>query len=65
MRIYINEKRETDYLMNFKFTSSQCYFLPKVHKCEITKNVINTENSEYVQVHCPDDLKGTPISGGP
>ena len=29
------------------------------------KNVINTENSECIQVHCPNDLKGRPISGGP
>ena len=31
----------------------------------IIKNVINTENSEYIQVHCPNDLKGRPIYGGP
>ena len=37
MRIYINEKKEIDYLMNFKFTSSQCYCLPKVHKSEKQK----------------------------
>ena len=29
------------------------------------KNVITTENSECIQVHCPNDLKGRPISGGP
>ena len=29
------------------------------------KNVINTENSEYIQVHCPDDFTGRPVSGGP
>ena len=29
------------------------------------KNVINTENSEDIQVQCPDDLKGRPISGCP
>ena len=39
--------------------------MPKVHKFEITKNVINTEDFEYIQVHCSDDLKGRPISGGP
>ena len=39
--------------------------MPKVHKSEITKNVINTEDFEYIQVHCSDDLKGRPISGGP
>ena len=33
-------KKEIDYLINFKFTSSQFYCLPKVHKSEIIKNVI-------------------------
>ena len=58
-------KKEIDYLINFIFTSSQFYCLPKAHKSEIIKNVINTEDSEYIQVKCPDDLKGRPISGGP
>ena len=48
-----------------KFTNSQIYFLPKVHKSEIIKNVINTEDSEYTQVHSPDNVKRRPISGGP
>ena len=26
---------------------------------------MNIENSEYIQVHCPNDLKRRPISGGP
>ena len=39
-------KKEIDYLINFKFASSQFYCLPKVHKFEIIKNVINTEDSE-------------------
>ena len=57
-------KKEIDYLINFKCTSSQFYCLRKVHKSEAIKNVINTEDSECIQVHCPDDLKGRPISGG-
>ena len=35
-----------------------------MRKSEI-KNVIKTEDSEYIQVRCPDDLKGRPISGDP
>ena len=46
-------KKEIDYLLNFQFTSGQFYCLPKVHKYEKIKNTINTENSEYIQVHCP------------
>ena len=51
-------KKEIDYLINFKFTSSQFYCSPNKQKSEIIKNVINTENSEYIQAHCLDDLKG-------
>ena len=58
-------KKEIAYLTNFKFTSSQFYCLPKIHKSEIIKNVINSEDSEYIQVHHPDDLKGRSVSGGP
>ena len=36
-----------------------------MHESEIIKNVINTENSEYIQHHCPEDSKGGPIYGGP
>ena len=58
-------KKVIDYLINFEFTSSSYYCLAKSHKSEIIKSVINTENSEYIQVHFLDDLKGRPISGGP
>ena len=58
LRVYINE------LINFKVTSSHFYCLSEVHKSEIIKNIINTEGSEYIQVHCTDDLKGRPISSG-
>ena len=61
----ISMKKEIYYLTNFKFTSSQFYCLLKVHKSEIIINVINTEDSEYIHVHGPDDLKGRTISGGP
>ena len=36
-----------------------------MHESEIIKNVTNTENSEYIQHHCPEDSKGGPIYGGP
>ena len=58
-------KKEINYLINFKFTNSQFCCLLKVNKSKITKNVRNTEDSEYIQVHCPDNLKRRPISGGP
>ena len=58
-------KKEIHCLRSFEFTSRQFYCLSKVHKFEIIENVIYTKNSEYIQVHCPDYLKGTPIPGGP
>ena len=61
----IVKKKDIDYLIKFRFTSSQFYCLPKLHKSEIIKNVINIENSEYIQVHCLYNVKGRPISGGP
>ena len=39
----ISTKKEIDYQINFKYTSSQFYCVPKVYKSEIRKNVINTE----------------------
>ena len=66
MRKYesILTKKEIDYLINFKFTRSQFYCLPNAHKSEI-KNVIKTEDSKYIKVHCPDDFKRRPTSDGP
>ena len=55
-------KKEIHGLRNFEFTSRQFYCLSKAHKFEIIENVIYTKNSEYIQVHCLDYLKGTPIS---
>ena len=58
----LSTKKETDYVISFKFISSQFCCLPKVHKSEIIKNVITTGDSEYIQVHCTDDLKGRSIN---
>ena len=58
-------EKEKVYVMHFKFSSSQFHSLPMVHKSEITENVLKAENSEYIQVHCPNDLKRTAITGGP
>ena len=34
-------------------------------KPEIIKDTVHTQNSEYIKVNCPNDLKGQSISGGP
>ena len=58
-------KKEIDYLINFKFTSSHFCCSPKVHKSEIIKNVINTVNSLSIEVHCSNYLKAKPLFGVP
>ena len=61
----IFSKKEMDYLTNFKFSSSQFYCFPKIHQSEIIKNAVKLQNSGYVEIINPADLKGRPISGGP
>ena len=58
-------KKETDYLTKFNYKTSQLYGLPKVHKSEIIKRGIESNPSEYTEVHQPNDLKMTPIHAGP
>ena len=57
----ILRKKEIDYLIDFKFTSSQ--FI--VYQRYINPRYENLENSKYIQVHSSNDLKGRPISGPP
>ena len=58
-------KKETDYLSKFNCKTSQLYGLPKVHKSEIIKREIESNPSEYTEVHQPNDLKMRPIVAGP
>ena len=58
-------KKERLYVMHFKLSSSQFHCLPMVHKSEITENVLKAGNTEYIQVHCPNDLKRRAVTGGP
>lgn len=58
-------EEEIDYLTNFSFKTSYFYGLPKIHKSSLITNAIKEQNSEYITVHCPDDLKFRPIVGGP
>ena len=39
-------------------------FTKVIYRSKIKENVINTKNSEYIQVYCPKDLKGRLKSGG-
>ena len=56
---------ETSYILNFEEKESNLYGLPKIHKSNIIKEKIKEQNSEYITVHNPSDLKFRPIIAGP
>ncbi|CAG2210373.1 unnamed protein product [Mytilus edulis] len=58
-------KEEIDYISNSKFSESYFYGLPKIHKSEEISNAISEQNSEYIELLTPNDLKFRPIVGGP
>ena len=58
-------KKEKDYLETFESKTSNFYGLPKIHKSDEIKKVIQTQNSGYVEVPNPEDLKFRPIIAGP
>ncbi|CAG2184847.1 unnamed protein product [Mytilus edulis] len=58
-------KEEIDYISNSKFSESYFYGLPKIHKSKEISNAISEQNSEYIELLTPNDLKFRPIVGGP
>ena len=58
-------EEEKDYIANFTFSSSYFYGLPKVHKSTELSEAIAEQNSEYIEILRPTDLKFRPIVGGP
>ena len=56
---------EIEYLIQFEYKESNLYGLPKIHKSQTIKNAINQQNSEYISVISPVDLKFRPIVAGP
>lgn len=58
-------KDEIRYLTQFEYKTSLFYGLPKIHKSKLIINTITRENSEYVSVRDPMDLKLRPIVAGP
>ena len=57
--------KERTYISNSDWQTSNFYVLPKIHKSEAIKNAIAEQNSEYVTLSAPEDLKGRPIVAGP
>ena len=58
-------KREIDYIQNFTSKTSNFYGLPKIHESLVIKAPIKEQNSEYVRLQPPSDLKMRPIVAGP
>lgn len=56
---------EIDYLTKFTHKTSFFYGLPKIHKSAKINDAILQQNTEYVILEKPDDLKFRPIVGGP
>ena len=57
--------KENNYLTNFEIKVSNLYGLPKVHKSEEIKLAAQQNNSSYVQIQSPADLKFRAIVAGP
>ena len=58
-------KHEIEYLTKFDVKTSNYYGLPKIHKSKLIKEAICEQNSEYIEILNPDDLKFRPIIAGP
>jgi hypothetical protein len=58
-------KSEKDFLLKFESKISNCYGLRKIHKSKTILNEVEKQNSEYVRITQPDDLKLRPIVAGP
>ena len=58
-------KKEIDYVQNFTTKTSNFYGLPKIHKSSTIKTAVKDQNSEYVKLPPPADLKMRPIVAGP
>lgn len=59
------KEQEVDFILNFESKESNLYGLPKIHKSKIIKTAIKEQNSDYIIVKNPSDLKFRPIVAGP
>lgn len=58
-------KYEKEYIKKFTWRTSNLYGLPKIHKSSEIKEAIKEQNSEYIKVSAPPNLKIRPIVAGP
>ena len=57
--------KETKYLTDSKWQSSNVCCTYKVQKCKSVQEAIALANDDYIEIYQPDDLKGIPIIAGP
>ena len=64
---YQNEltKKESDYIQNFTYRTSNFYGQPKIHKSTSITTAIKEQNADYIKLPPPPDLKFRPIVAGP
>ena len=64
---YQNEltKKESGYIQNFTYRTSNFYGLPKIHKSTSITTAIKEQNADYIKLPPPPDLKFRPIVAGP
>ena len=57
--------KEHHYLIDFERKTSTFYGLPKIHKSKEIADAVREQNTEYMKIECPLDLKLRPIIAGP
>ena len=50
-------KEEKDFLNKLSFSTTNFYSLTKVYKSKIIQEAIQVQNSEYIKIYEPSDLK--------
>ena len=58
------EEHETEYLTEFRPSTSNFYLLPKVHKSKIIANLVEEKSVEYLKIENPPELPSRPIVEG-
>ncbi len=58
-------EKETQFILNKDWKSSNFYVLPKIHKNKKIAEKFAGTNAEYAEMDTPKDLKGRPITAGP
>ena len=57
-------EKEKEYLLKYKYKIANFYMLPKIHKCQQINSILQTSNSEYVEIKDCLNLMGRPIVAG-